>query len=95
MIDLRHTDPTKVAGRCNAEKYALMKAALLQVVPRASDGVAFGDLADLVQPLLPDRWGTGSVMWWVTTVKLDLEARGVIERVPKSAPQRLRKTTAT
>jgi len=29
----------------------------------------------------------GSVMWYVTTVKLDLEARGQIKRVPNSRPQ--------
>jgi hypothetical protein len=29
----------------------------------------------------------GSVMWYVTTVKLDLEARGVVKRVPNSRPQ--------
>jgi hypothetical protein len=32
----------------------------------------------------------GSIMWVVTTVKLDLEARKVIRRVPKSTPQRIR-----
>ncbi len=26
------------------------------------------------------------VRWYVVTVKLDLEARGIIERVPKSSP---------
>ena len=29
----------------------------------------------------------GSVMWYVTTVKLDLEARGTVKRVPNSRPQ--------
>ena len=32
----------------------------------------------------------GSVTWYVTCVKLDLEARGVIKRVPHSRPQLLR-----
>ena len=32
----------------------------------------------------------GSVMWYVTTVKLDMEARGEIKRVPKSRPQLVR-----
>jgi hypothetical protein len=32
----------------------------------------------------------GAVGWYTTTVKLDLEARGVIQRIPKSSPQRLR-----
>ena len=32
-----------------------------------------------------------SVGWYATTVKLDLEARGLIERVPDARPQRLRR----
>ena len=34
----------------------------------------------------------GSVMWYVTTVKLDLEARGVVKRVQNSRPQLIRLT---
>lgn len=32
----------------------------------------------------------GKVMWYVEHVKLDLEAKGVIERVPKVTPHQLR-----
>jgi hypothetical protein len=32
----------------------------------------------------------GSVTWYVTTVKLDLEARGQIKRVTNSRPQLVR-----
>ena len=31
----------------------------------------------------------GSINWFVTTVKRELEARGTIERSPKSSPQQL------
>ncbi len=31
-----------------------------------------------------------SILWYVTAVQLDLEARGVLERVPESSPQKLR-----
>ncbi len=34
----------------------------------------------------------GSVGWYATTVKLDLEARGLIERMPGESPQVLRLT---
>jgi Family of unknown function (DUF6958) len=33
----------------------------------------------------------GSVGWYTTSVNLDLEARGLIERVPGAQPQRLRR----
>jgi hypothetical protein len=29
----------------------------------------------------------GKVMWYCVSVKLDLEARGIIERIPKTSPQ--------
>ena len=34
----------------------------------------------------------GSIMWYVTTVKLDLEVKGELERVPGARPQRLRRS---
>ena len=50
--------------------------------------ITFGELVADVRCELADRFD-GSVTWYVTTVKLDLEARGVIERIPKSRPQRI------
>jgi len=38
-----------------------------------------------------ERANLGSTGWYTTTVKLDLEAKGEIERVPGSTPQRLRR----
>lgn len=32
----------------------------------------------------------GKVLWYVVTVKLDMEARGTIERIPKTSPHKLR-----
>lgn len=52
------------------------------------------DLKDLMKPHLPNGEVPrgGKAGWWVMAVKLDLEARGLIERVPKSKPQHVRKT---
>ena len=33
---------------------------------------------------------SGSIPWYVVSVKLDLEARGILERIPKTSPHRLR-----
>lgn len=33
----------------------------------------------------------GKVVWYVVSVKLDLEARGILERVPKSSPHKIRR----
>lgn len=74
-------------------KYDAMREAILAVVPRSGDGVAFLGLAALVKPLLPESvFGKdASVTWYVTTVKLDLEARGLVRRADSGArgPQRL------
>ncbi len=80
----------KQGVRVNAARYGAMRRALLATIPRNSRGVAFAELPDLVRPRLPADW-TGSVMWHVTTVKLDMETRGEIERVPGATPQRLRR----
>lgn len=70
------------------EKYDLIKGSIVASL-RANEGMTFRDLTQDVQVKLADRFD-GSIPWYVTTVKLDLEARGVIERIPKSSPQRLR-----
>lgn len=79
--------------RIDGARYDTMRQALLAEIPRRADGVAFGALADLVRPHLdPDAFDEDtSVQWYVVTVKQDLEARGLVEQVPKASPQRLRR----
>lgn len=70
------------------KKYAQIKRAILRVL-RERGEVAFKALPDAVAEKIAGAFA-GSVIWYVVTVKLDLEARGLIERVPKKSPQRLR-----
>ena len=74
-------------------KYDAMRRALLKAIPRTKSGVRFGDLGDLVVDHLDEgAFPKGkSVLWYVTTVKQDLEARGEIEQVPGQSPQHLRR----
>lgn len=91
-IETRNATEGAAGVRIDRDKYDAMKKALLAVIPRRADGVAFKDLVGLVKPLLPDDVFAGaSPSWYATTVKLDLEARGLIERVPGARPQRVRR----
>ncbi|MFG0284521.1 MAG: DUF6958 family protein [Phycisphaerales bacterium JB039] len=92
MIEALHPGG-KSPTRVNKPAYEAFRRAILRVVPRSHEGVAFRELPDLVTVHLPEDYRRKfSVMWWTTTVKLDLEARGLIERVPGATPQRVRRT---
>jgi len=78
--------------RIEREKYDEMRRALMRVIPKRREGVAFGDLPDLVAPhLSSDVFSGSSVQWYVVTVKQDLEARGLIEQVEGAKPQHVRR----
>ncbi|MEO1077531.1 MAG: hypothetical protein AAFX41_16445 [Bacteroidota bacterium] len=87
----RHPDPAKQGVNIDAGKYHAIRAAIEEIVDERGE-IAFSDLMETVE----DRIGAsfdGSVPWYVTTLKLDLEARGILERVPRASPQRLRRST--
>ncbi len=92
-IDLLNINEGVGNTRMARWKYEIYRRAILKAVPRSADGIAFLDLSSVVEALLPEdrRPELGSVQWHVTSVKLDLEARGEIERIPSSKPQRLRR----
>ena len=74
----------------NAEIYDASKRAILESVPKGKEGITFPELLAEVSRRVPKRLFAGkSVAWYATTVKLDLEARGLIARVPGARPQRL------
>ncbi len=93
-VQLQHPDPSKDAPRIDQAKYDAVRTALLQAIPADAEGVPFTGLAEEVAKLLPadSLAALGSVGWYTTAVKLDLEARGLIERVPGVQPQRVRRT---
>jgi hypothetical protein len=76
--------------RIAREMYDAMRKAILAVVPRRGEGLPFERLPREVARRLPKRVFAGaSIPWYATVVKLDLETRGEIHRVPGSKPQRL------
>ena len=77
----------------DANKYASMREAILAALPYDDVGVDLKDLPDLVRPRLSrDAYPQHvSITWYCVRVKLDLEARGLVEVVPDSRPQRVRR----
>ena len=69
------------------QKYDAMKAAILDTL--AAGEMTHTDLVSGVEQRLSGSFD-GSIKWYLETVKLDLEARSIIERVPKTRPQLLR-----
>ena len=69
-------------------KYDMVRQAIEEAL-QAQPGATFSELTDAVGQRIGDVFD-GSVGWYVTSVKLDLEARGVLERVDGRSPQRLR-----
>ena len=69
-------------------KYDMVREAIGETL-KAQPGITFSELTEEVGRRIGDAF-EGSVSWYVVSVKLDLEARGVLERVDGHSPQRLR-----
>jgi len=83
---IRTLHPEKKQGvNINKEKYEMIRKVILSVL-RTQNEMPFMKLSQAVEKEVRGSF-EGSVMWYVTTVKLDLEARGEIKRVPNSRPQ--------
>jgi hypothetical protein len=89
-------NPEKSGTRIARWKYELVRRLLLEAIPDEAPGITFTDLAPLVRESLSpaERDELGSVSWYTTTVKLDLEARGEIERMDGVSPQYLFRSRA-
>jgi hypothetical protein len=83
---IRTLHPEKKQGvNISREKYDLIRDAILCVL-RTQKEITFMNLSRAVEKEVNGKF-EGSVTWYVTTVKLDMEARGEIRRVPNSRPQ--------
>ncbi len=70
-------------------RYNFIKDFILKTI-EARGAISYEELSDLAVKELSDSFD-GKVLWYVVTVKLDLEARNIIERIPKTSPHQLRK----
>lgn len=77
----------KQGTQISRAKYDQMRQAILEALQKHGD-MTFSELGQIVEKSLTGRF-KGSIGWYYTTVKLDLEARGIIERMGKGSPQRI------
>jgi len=90
-IQLRHPDRAKAGARIELWKYESVKRANLHIVPREAPGIPFAGLAAGVsrESTRAERLKVGSIGWYTISVKLHLEARGFLRRLPGVVPPRL------
>jgi len=71
------------------DKYDLLTSEMVQYLTANTDGT-FSEISKSIFQSLNDRKIilNGSLNWYLEWVKLDLEARQVITRVPKTSPQK-------
>lgn len=83
---IRTLHPEKKQGvNISKTKYEIIRKAILSTLHSEKE-MTFMNLSRAVEKEVNGNF-EGSVTWYVTTVKLDLEARGVVKRVRHSRPQ--------
>lgn len=83
---IRTLHPEKKQGvNISKDKYDIIRNSILSTLRKHKE-MPFMKLSSEVEKDVRGKF-EGSVMWYVTTVKLDLEARGKVKRVPHSRPQ--------
>jgi hypothetical protein len=86
---IRTLHPEKKQGvNISREKYEIIRKAILCVLETQKE-ITFMNLSRAVEKEVNGDF-EGSVTWYVTAVKLDMEARGEIKRVHHSRPQLVR-----
>jgi len=80
---LRHRNPHAGRPYVRSDKYLLVSQAVMQRLPETGSGMTAEELVarlahDLPSNLFPTA---ASIRWFMTAVRIDLEARGRIQRV--------------
>ena len=77
----------KTGVNISKDKYDVIKTAIFDTL-QTQGPMSHTELTNQVNLALGSSFD-GSVPWYVTTVKLDLEARGAIERISGTRPEQL------
>lgn len=69
-------------------RYDIISDFILKTIKEHGE-ITYEEINDLAIEKLSGSFD-GKIPWYVVTVKLDLEARNIIERIPKTSPHRVR-----
>jgi hypothetical protein len=84
-----HPDPAKRGVNIARSKYDQMRAALLQILSE-HETIGFSEAMKEIEKRLAGKFD-GKIGWYYVSVKLDMEARGELIRLPGSGKQMMRK----
>jgi len=81
-IEVENINVPGQVSRVNAAKYTAMRTAYLSILPIGSPGLTQKEAMEQVKAHLPNDLFPGgqTAGWWVKTVQLDLEAKGLVCR---------------
>ena len=83
----KHPQKGKKGVNISVDKYNQIKTFIIDQL-QETGRMTYEKLNDMAVDKLSDTFD-GSVPWYVVTVKLDLEARNVIRRIPKTSPHQI------
>lgn len=83
-----HPDPAKQGVNIDRNKYETIKTAILDLLAEQGE-ITFVGLTTAMNARLQDTFD-GSINWYTVSVKLDLEARGLIVRGIQGGKQTVR-----
>ena len=83
-IEIENVNTPGRTTRVDAAKYHAMRDALLHVLPDGDEGITAKAAVEKCKAHLPDELFPGgkAAGWWQKTVQLDLEAKGLVRRLP-------------
>lgn len=76
----------KSGANVTPEKYFAIREAMLDVLPTEGEGLTLDEMVKLIEPMVPKELFPKGVTWYTVTVKLDLEAKGLVIRLPNTSP---------
>ena len=82
----------KKGKRIDKKKYDTVNTAIIETL-KAKGPLTHTDLQKYAAQKLGDKF-EGAIPWYIETVKLDLEAKKIIERIPQTKPPLYRLTKA-